>query len=130
MSPLEFDQILVPIAQQLSHRANEILDLREAATQRNDPGHCVSCYFKLLGGSQGSTQQATTPLRLWLEKHLEVVARDPNQRELQRIPVDLQSDSIGGYCDQVMRAFHENHVYHNIPAIKLSFQFKESSCIA
>ena len=130
MSRPEIDQILVPIAQHLSHRTNDILDLREAATQRNDPGHCVSCYFKLLGGSPSNAQRATTPLRLWLEKHLEVVARDPNQRELERIPVNLQTTSIESYCDQVMRVFREDRVYHDIPTIRLSFQFKETASVA
>jgi hypothetical protein len=133
MSSSNFDKVLFPIARELSHCADEILDLREAALQRNDPGRCLSCYFKILGSSQQTTAHFTSPLRQWLEQHLEVVACGPSQSELERLPIQLppeHSDGIEAFCRQIMTAFREDRSYQNLPEIELSFQFKQDSSAA
>lgn len=132
MNTLEFDQILIPIAAEQSHRANEILELREAALRHHDPGRCISCYFKLLAGSRSGSKQTTTPLRRWLEQHLVVVARNSASplQELERLPVQLKTDDIEGYCQQVMDAFRYDRSYQDIPSIELTFRFKEGASAA
>lgn len=126
----EIDTVLSPIAREMSHRADAILDLREAAAQRNDPGRCISCYFKLLAGARPDIKPVATPLRQWLEAHLEVVARAPNLQELERIPIRLETDGIEAYCQQIMEEFRYDRVYQDLPMIELSFQFKELSATA
>ncbi|NBB79759.1 MAG: hypothetical protein GVY36_09980 [Verrucomicrobia bacterium] len=123
----EIDTVLSPIAREMSHRADAILDLREAAARRSDPGRCISCYFKLLAGTRADIKPIATPLRQWLEAHLEVVARDPNLQELERIPIRLETDGIEAYCQQVMEEFRYDRGYQDIPTIELSFQFKEQA---
>ncbi|MFQ3270304.1 MAG: hypothetical protein ACI9A1_000618 [Lentimonas sp.] len=133
MSSSDFDKVLFPIARELSHCADEILDLREAALQRNDPGRCLSCYFKILGGSRHTTAHLTNPLRQWLEQHLEVVACGPSLSELERLPIQLPPEAsvgIEAFCRQIMTAFREDRTYQNLPLIELSFQFKQSASIA
>jgi hypothetical protein len=123
----EIDAVLSPIAREMRHRADAILDLREAAARRNDPGRCISCYFKLLAGARPDIKPAATPLRRWLEAHLEVVARDPNLRELERIPIHLETDGMETYCQQIMDQFRYDRGYQDLPSIELSFQFKEAA---
>jgi hypothetical protein len=126
MKDMDIDAALVPITRELQHWADEILDLREAAVRRLDPGRCISCYFKLLAGSRPGDKPVTTPLRLWLEQHLEVVARDSGQRELERLPVHLETEDIEAYCQQVMADFRYDRDYAHLPTIELAFQFKET----
>lgn len=126
----EIDTVLSPVARELSDRADAILDLREAAARRNDPGRCIQCYFKLLAGARPHVKPVATPLRQWLESHLEVVARDANARELERIPVRLEtgeSDGIEAYCESVMNCFRYDRGYQDLPMIELSFRFRESA---
>jgi hypothetical protein len=125
MNRLELDQILRPIAQNLSHHADEILDLREAAIKENNPGRCISCYYKLLADPRPESKPITTPLRRWLEQHLEVVAHDPAQQVLERLPVKLSSDDLEDYCQQVINEIRYDRGYHSLLSIDLSFAFKE-----
>lgn len=118
------DSLLSPIAREMRHRADAILDLREAAVRRTDPGLCISCYFKLLAGTRPDFKPVTTPLRQWLEAHLEVVARDPNLQELERIPIHLETNGIEAYCQQIMDQFRYDRGYQDLPTIELSFRFK------
>lgn len=122
MKLFEIDTVLSPLAREMSHRADEILDLREAALRRENPGRCVSCYFKLLAGE--GNRCVTTPLRLWLEQHMEVVACDPAQGELERLPLQLDTEDIMGYCQQVMQDIRHDRSYAGHSAIELTFQFK------
>jgi hypothetical protein len=129
----DFDKVLFPIARELSHCADEILDLREAALRRNDPGRCLSCYFKILVGSSQAAAHITTPLRMWLEQHLEVVACAPSRSELERLPIQLppvQADGIEGFCRQIMSNFREDRTYQDLPKIELSFRFKQNISVA
>jgi hypothetical protein len=121
----DIDTVLSPIARELSHRADTILDLREAAAQRSDPGMCISCYFKLLASAHPHIKPVATPLREWLEAHLEVVARDSNLRELERVPIQLETDEMEAYCHRIMNEFRYDRAYQDAPMIELSFRFKE-----
>ena len=130
MNSLEIDQILLPITQELSHRADDILDLREAATRQNNPGRCISCYFKLLAYSRPEAKPATTPLRQWLEQHLEVVAHDPEQQVLERLPVKLGTDDMEDYCQGIINKMRYDRGYQSLLSIDLSFAFKDSATVA
>ena len=133
MGRTNFDKALFPIARELSHCADEILDLREAALRRDDPGRCLSCYFKILGGSRHSMGHITTPLRQWLEQHLEVVAHGSSQSELERLPIQLPSEGSDGlevFCRQIMANFREDRTYQDLAKIELSFQFKQGIIVA
>jgi len=131
MTAQPIDHVLTPIAREMSHRADDILDLRDAAIRRDDPGRCLSCYFRLLAGARSGDAETTTPLRKWLEQHLEIVAHDAGlQKELERLPLHLELDSIEGYCQRMMQAFREDRAYQHLPLIELSFQFKEASSAA
>lgn len=135
MSHSEFDKVLFPVARELSYCADDILELRDAALRRDDPSRCLSCYFKILGGARlTAVHHVTTPLRQWLEQHLEVVARDLSLCcELERLSIQLlpeQSNGIEGFCRQIMNAFREDRVYQHIPEIELTFQFKQNSAVA
>ncbi len=131
MGLLNIDAVLSPIAREMSHRADDILDLREAAITRNDPGRCLSCYYRLLSNSRHSSVESTTPLRHWLEQHLEIVAKDKGLNELERLPVRLDSDSIEVYCKEIISVFRHDRDYQHIPNIELSFQFKgEANSVA
>ena len=129
----EIDSILSPIAQELSYRADDILDLREAAARRNDPGRCLSCYFRILAGVRPESMALATPLREWLEQHLEVVAQGPELEELERIPIHLDpadTEDIEDFCQQMIHQFRYDRTYQGLRSIELSFQFKEAANIA
>ena len=130
MLAIDIDEALTPIAREMSHRADDILELRDAARFRSDPGRCLSCYFKLLSNSTQSSAKAATPLRRWLEQHLEVVAKDGYMRELERVPLSLDADEIEEYCQQIITTFQEDRSYQHISDIELSFQFRQDAAFA
>jgi hypothetical protein len=84
----------------------------------------------LLAGARPESRPAATPLRQWLEQHLEVVARDPNRHELERLPIDLETDGMEDYCRRIMDTFRFDRGYADLPTIELSFEFKESMAVA
>lgn len=129
MSASNIDEALTPLAQKMSHHANDILDLREAAISRDDPGRCLSCYFKLLSYSQNTSHDTITPLRKWLEQHLEVVAidHDDGLKELERMPLHLNADRMESYCQQVITSFREDRSYQHLADIELSLQFRRET---
>lgn len=121
---VEIDKLLAPIAQKMLNKSNDILDLREAVLVFQDPGLCLSCYFKLLENSKGSSIRATTPLKKWLESHLEVVAVDDKLNELERVPVQLETADFEQYCRGLISTFRNDRGYQHISNIELSVQFK------
>jgi hypothetical protein len=127
MSANNIDEALIPIARKMSHYADDILDLREAAVVGADPGRCLSCYFKLLSYSQNTGQDIVTPLRTWLEQHLEVVATDNDLKELERMPLKLDAVRMESYCRQVMSLFRADRCYQDVEYIELSLQFRDKS---
>lgn len=122
----EFESALAPLASKLRTQADTLLDLREAALARRHPGLCVACYFKLLAPAQRRAPEAVTPLRTWLERHLEVVAQDEARRPLERLPVRLEAEDLESYCFGVMRTIQQDRAY---PArdVALSFSFKQAA---
>lgn len=128
MKAPRIDDVLGPVAQQAGPvAANSLLDLREAALRQRDAGKCLQCYFRLYGRVAGrGTKEPIHPLRRWLEKHLEVVAKDHQERELERLPLSLHNESMEEFCQEMMREFRQNRCYEG-PAIELSLTFKENS---
>ena len=123
MQNFEIDSALSPLAPLLHHAADNILDLREAALKREDPGLCISCYFKIYAASPDRHRSAISPLRRWLETHLEIVAHDENRTELERIPVSLDGEDLEGYCHRIMSEFHLDRAYR-AANIELGFRFR------
>ncbi len=121
----EIDAALGAITKEYRYAANDVLDLREAALERNDPGLCMQCYFKIYGASTRRDPEALKPLRDWLETHVEIVARDHYARELERLPLQLETDSLEAFCHEMMTEFRDNRAYHHTPNIELTFQFKD-----
>jgi hypothetical protein len=125
-SKSEIDRVLEPVAEGRGRLADEILDFREAVLGRRDPGQCVQCYFKIFGrlGPVGSLPLGG--LREWIEENLEVIAVDGRARELERVPVQLEAESLEDFCHRMIGEFRENRVYRE-PEIELRFAFKEST---
>jgi hypothetical protein len=127
MSQPEIDQILRPIAEELSLPRDALLELREAATQKSQAGRCISCYFKILANSTPEAKTVTTPLRRWLEQHLEVVAHTPDQKVVKRLPVSLSTDDIKDYCHQLINEIHKKQGAPSLLSMQLSFKFIDTA---
>ncbi|NBD38041.1 MAG: hypothetical protein GVY10_05685 [Verrucomicrobia bacterium] len=123
MSTPHLDEALGPVADRDRILADSLLDLREAALQRRDAGQCLQCYFRIYGRAAERGVGPITPLRQWMESHLEIVARDHEEQELERVPLILESESLEDFCSGMMREFRENRCYPQ-PAIELSLAFK------
>lgn len=91
--------------------ADALLDLRDAVLARRDAGDCLGCYFKILGYYGERSPGRVTPLRQWLEAHLELVARVPGVGELERIPLRLESEDLEGFCVGMMNRIREERSY-------------------
>lgn len=123
------DAIIAPIATNVRTCADEILSLREAVLAGAQPGTCVACYFKILGVAARHRREAVvTPLRQWLEQHLEVVAQNEADTVLERFPVVLDEADLESYCQGVMRTFHFDRSYE-IQSLSLRFEYKVP-CVA
>lgn len=122
------ESVLGPLAEVLSKEADTILDLWGAARGGGDPGECVRCFFKLASVARGrreAERERVAGLRSWLERHIEVVARDEAARELERFAVELDEDEdLAGFCHRAMDEVREKGVYV-AERIELRFVFKE-----
>ena len=127
------EQALSPVTRILKHRANELLDLREAALARKDPGKCLHCYFQLRNSHNSrhsKLDEMMTPLKIWLENHLEIIAKGPESDELERIAVNLNWNDIDHYCENLVEDFRKNHLSSYRSKIELVFQFKPLAAMA
>ena len=106
--------------------ANQILDLLDFANSAENPGKCVRCYFAIYHGVAGESADKMLPLRRWVEQHVEIVARDDEEQELERLPVRLnESEDLEAFCERIMNEFHQDRV-HQASFITLNFAFRAS----
>lgn len=121
------DQLLGELARQAPESADALLDLREAVLGRRDPGTCVACYFRIHARKERLARgEALEKLRRWLENGLEVIARDERSHELERLPLNLEAESLSAYCHRMIREFRDNRVYRS-PRIDLEFRFRSEA---
>lgn len=126
MSPnavADLDPLLAPLAAPLRRAADSLLELREAARSGTTPGRCIRCYFQLLAAASRDVQPRLTPLRAWLENHIEAEACDADGRLLEVVPVRLDADDLETCCRGIMREMHEDRAY-DTPNIQMSFRYK------
>ncbi len=132
MSPhlvADLDPLLAPLASPLRRAADSLLELREAARAGATPGRCIRCYFQLLAAASRDVQPRLTPLRTWLENHIEAAACDADGRLLEVIPVRLDADDLETCCRAIMREMHEDRAY-DTPSIRLDFRYKPADLVA
>lgn len=124
------DRVLSPIAREARHCADVLLDIRDLASRRNEPGKCVACFFRIMGTvSRGSDPRFVEPLRGWLEERLEIVAEDDHSRELERLRVKLEGDDLESFCQGVMSRIHHDRSYSS-PSVSLRFSFVDDGLVA
>jgi len=118
----DIDTILSPLASRACRAADEILDLRQAAKDRRNPGACVRCYFKIYDQLPEPDNSFLDGLKNWIESHVVVVVRDAWEQELERVPVQLTNNDLESYCRSLMEVFHQDRSY-NSPRLQLQFEF-------
>lgn len=119
----DLDPLLAPLAAPLRRAADSLIELREAARTGTTPGRCIRCYFQLLAVASSEVQPRLTPLRAWLESHIEAAACDAEGRLLEVLPVRLDADDLETCCHALMREMHEDRAYET-PSITLGFRYK------
>lgn len=127
------DHLLSPIAGPFRREADTILDLRDSLAQSPHPGRCVSCYFKLLAAGPDQVDPHLTPLRQWLEQHVEIVARDNTStgEELETFSLDLtRADSLEDCCQDSIRTVLHDRNFVSTHKISLEFRFRPMAAIA
>ena len=125
----ELDALLAPLAQPLRRAADSLLDLREAVRAGATPGRCIRCYFSLLAAAPAAIQPRLTPLRAWLERHIEAAACDAEGRLLETLPVVLDAEDLENCCRRLMREMTENRAYPT-PHITLGFRYRPAPLAA
>ena len=106
------------------------LDLRDAALRRTDPGQCLHGYFQLRNSRHSNIDEMIKPLKVWLENHLEIIAKGPDHRDLQRIAVKLDWKNINQYCENLIEDFRNNQCRNHRRPVELIFQFKPLNAVA
>ena len=130
MQPEFIDQALREIAPYIDGCADQIIDIRETVLNQGNPGTCVRCHFTMYGKAANAADDRLFPLRRWLERHIEVVARDEVGDEIERLPVVLGDDEdLQSYCEKMMAEFRDNRAYSH-RRIGLSFRFREERLAA
>jgi hypothetical protein len=109
-----------------ARHGDDLIDLRESASKRIRPGLCVDCYFRLRQAADIRAQNALFPLRSWLEANIEVVAKDPDSRIIEKLPLRLDAADLATYCHRVMGDFREDRAYLH-SQVTLEFQYKEAA---
>jgi hypothetical protein len=123
-----FSTVLASLARPLAKEADTLLDLREAVLGNRRAGRCVNCYFKLLGArARSGDPPALTPLRQWLEANIEIVARDAEEREIERTPLRIdEAESIEEFADRIFQFYRHDRV--EIPElVQLDFAYRGSA---
>ena len=120
------EAVIARLCPLFSRQADELLDIRDSLRQRIRPGLCVSCYFKLSGGSDAASQTSLLPLRAFLESNIEVVARDGASIVLEHLPLKLDLPDLESYCNRTIDEFRENRVY-STDLLTLEFRYKEAA---
>lgn len=123
MQAQSFHEVLVPLGDVFRRQADAILDLREYVLSRQNPGRCVSCYFKLFRAARGETVARLAALRKWLEHNLIVVAKDEQDRLLERIPLHLEDGDLESFCQRMSQEIIHDRAYPS-KRIELCFAFK------
>ncbi len=123
-----FQPVLEKLAAPLSKQADTLLDLREAVFARRAPGTCVSCYFQLLA-TEGAQRNPPllTPLRQWLEAHIEIVAQDDDARELDRCPLAIGEEaSLEDFARRLINCYFEDRVCKT-DRVQLNFVYRDKA---
>jgi hypothetical protein len=105
---------------------DDLIDLHESASKRIRPGLCVYCYFRLRQTADAGAQNALFPLRSWLENNIEVVAKGPESRVIEKLPLRLDATDLATYCHRIMGDFREDRA-HLHSQVTLEFQYKEAA---
>ncbi len=120
-------RVVTPVAEGC---ADHILDLRSAVLRGENPGRCVRCYFSIYGKVADRQADRLLPLRRWLENHIEIVARDEDENELERLPIVLEdSETLQAFCERTMLEIRDNRVYRH-QRIDLSFDYRRDRLAA
>ncbi|MEM6916202.1 MAG: hypothetical protein AAF491_06500 [Verrucomicrobiota bacterium] len=107
--------------------ADQILDMLEFASGSENPGKCVRCYFAIFHRVARESSDHMLPLRRWIEQHIEIVAKDDHDQEIERLPVRFEDhEDLQAFCERSMREFHEDRVY-SFPTIHLGFAFRQAA---
>jgi hypothetical protein len=109
-----------------AQQADALIDLRDAAIKRIRPGLCVECYFRLQISADSGSGHLLFSLRSWLESNIEVIARDPESRIIEKLPLQLDATDLATYCHRVMGDFREDRA-HLYSRLTLEFQYKEAA---
>ena len=126
----EIDAVLAALARQVPQEADLLLDIRDAAKTRRQPSACVRCFFQLM--AKGASGRALKSLRDWLEQHIEVVAHgvenpdeaEMRKKELERLPLLLEGNTMEDYCHGLMECFQMDRVYV-VPRVEMEFKYTE-----
>ncbi|GHC50634.1 hypothetical protein [Roseibacillus persicicus] len=121
MESSEVNELLSQARPQTSEGADLLLDLRDLLLNDGHPGTCVQCFFSLLGNLD--RPGSLTPLRIWLEEHLEVAVRI-NGETRERFPVRFgKSRNLQDYCENTFEFIRSDRSYQE-DKIHLSFQYR------
>ena len=119
----EIDALLLPLAPSLAREADTILDLRELLMTKGHPGKCVRCFFRLFTSAGSESLPKLTPLREFLERHLEIAVRADGS-ELETLPVQLrQGEDLEDFCLRSMKQVRLDRTFQ-ARRVDLAFRYK------
>lgn len=119
----EIDALLLPLAPSLAKEADTILDLRALLMTKGQPGKCVRCFFRLFTAAGADSLPKLTPLRDFLERHLEIAVRADGS-ELETLPVKLrQGEDLEDFCLRSMKQVRLDRTFQ-AKRVDLAFRFK------
>jgi len=117
----ELQRLLASVTPTTSEGADLLLDLRELLLSDGHPGKCVRCFFGLLGDLH--QPGALTPLRHWLERHLEVEVSAAG-RQLETLPVRLDGvASLESFCHRAIETIRHDRSFGD-SRIELQLRYK------
>lgn len=93
--------VVEPLCQPFARQADCLLDLYAMTQEPVHPGRCVQCFFRLLGQAQGAREASLTPLKRWIEDHVEISVQ-AEEAEAARLPVDLRAFDLEDFCQQAI----------------------------
>ena len=122
-APVLPSEVLKPLCEPFRREADCLLQLHEMTAQPHPPGECVRCFYRLLAQADDSRRPALTPLRQWIETHIEI-AVEADCRDALRFPVALEDDDLESFCQRAMHRVREDTVIDS-PIVRLALCYRE-----
>lgn len=119
----QLDAALAGVCRGCPHLADDILEFREHARCRKEPGRCVRAFFDFMGRSERKDMPELFSIREWLCRAVEI-AVCVRSHEVERLPFcPEEPDDLETFCRRAIGHVASDRVY-DLCQTHLEFRYR------